>query len=390
MMPAFRFVLWLPALIAALALAGCGEQSGSQSGQPAGDAQADAQAEAGDGDGAAASLTLYAGRSRSLVEPIIENFEQQTGHDVQVRFGKDAQLLQTMQAEGDYSPADVYWANTAGALGAASNADLLAELPPALRDTPGAFVPSSGLWVPITARFRVLAYNADAVGEDALPDSVMDLTALSDFEGRIGWTPTYSSFQDFVTALRLTQGREAAKQWLTDMQALSPKSYTSNTPMIQALAAGEIDIALTNHYYVHRLKRGGGEGEYEGHEEHEEHEEGSHEEEEAHAASPDAPVQIHHFGAGDVGNLALVTGAGVLTQSEKPELAQQFIAHLLSAQSQRFAATSVHEYPVVEQVNLPDHLLPMPRVLELSPEFDFTRLRELDETLSLMREAGLL
>jgi len=44
------------------------------------------------------------------------------------------------------------------------------------------------------------------------------------------------------------------------MQALNPNSYTSNTPMIRALASGEIDVALTNHYYVYQLKHGGAEG----------------------------------------------------------------------------------------------------------------------------------
>jgi len=336
---------------------------------------------------AAQELVIYSGRSKSLVDPLVERFEEETGMDVRVKYGRGAQLLATLREEGQFSPADVFWANTAGTLGAANNAGLLDELPPEILETPGAFTPSSGRWAPITTRFRVLAYNPENIDPADLPASVLDLPELEQFEGRVGWTPTYSSFQDFITALRVTKGREVAGDWLQRMKQLAPKSYTSNTPMIEALDAGEIDIALTNHYYVHRLKHGGAEGEYEGHQE-EEHEEEEHEEH-GHAAEPDAGVGIYHFAPGDPGNLALVTGAARLKSSSESEAAHNFLQFLLSASAQQFAAEQVNEYPVIRDVPLPDHLLPMERVLELSPQLDFERLRELEETTRLLREQGL-
>lgn len=318
---------------------------------------------------AAEPLVVYSGRSKSLVEPLIQRFEAETGIDVQVRFGRDAEILATLAEEGSASPADVVWFNTAGALGMANNRDLLAPLPSELLSRPSAFTPSSGKWVPLSTRFRVLAFNSRNVKESDLPASVLDLPKLQQYKGRIGWTPTYSSFQDFVTALRLAQGEDVAKQWLAGMQALDPKAYTSNTPMIQALAAGEIDVAITNHYYVLRMQQG------------------SRGQAPADAA---VPVKIHTFQPGDVGNLALVTGGGVLQQSDNHDAAHRFLAFLLNPESQRFAPENVHEYPVVTGIELPDYMLPMDRVLELSPDFDFERLRELDATLQLLREAGLL
>jgi iron(III) transport system substrate-binding protein len=366
---AITTALAMTALALPLALAGCGSEDSANN---------------GGGENGGQSLTLLSGRSKSLIEPLVEKFENQTDIDVQVKYGAGPQLLETLSQAGEYSEADVFWANTAGILGEASNDGLLQKLPDSILDKPGAFVPSSGYWTPVTARFRVLAYNPENVDAADLPDSVLDLPQLGQVEGPVGWTPSYTSFQDFVTALRLTEGRSTASDWLSRMKQLDPQPYQSNTPMVQALARGDLDIALTNHYYIHRLKHGGAEGEYEGHEE----EEG--EEEEEHQPRPDAPVAIHHFEAGDPGNLALVTGAGLLKNAPQPEAAKRFITFLLSQEAQQFAANQVNEYPVTADVTLPDHLMPMDRVLELSPQFDFERLKaELEPTLQLLREQEL-
>ena len=332
-------------------------------------------------------LVIYSGRSKPLVDSLVQMYQEQADIPVRVKYGTDAQLMAALQEEGDQTPADVFWANTTGALGNAVNNDLLATLPSDLTGRADRFVPSNQRWLPVTTRFRVLAYNSDAVSSEDLPASVLDLPQQSQFEGRVGWTPAYSSFQDFVTALRLTTSRDTARTWLTAMQDLNPKSYTSNTPMVRALEAGEIDVALTNHYYVLRLKYGGAEGEYEGDEEEEEHEE---EEEEEAAPRATAPVEMYHFEEGDLGNLALVTGAGALQASDQSEAAQQFLQFLLSEEAQSFAATQVNEYPVVSGTPVPDYMMPVEEALRLSPEFELERLQEMDPTLKLLRDVGAL
>jgi len=340
----------------------------------------------GCGGGEQEELVVYNGRNEALVDSLVQQFEEKTGIPVSVRYGTDAQLLSALREEGDQSPADVYWANTTGALTQAESAGMLTKLPDSILSIPGSFVPSDGMWAPVTARFRVLAYNADRVDPEDLPDSVLDLPDHEQFEGRVGWTPPYSSFQDFVTAVRVVHGNDTTRTWLNEMEGLSPNGYSSNTPMIRALAAGEIDVGLTNHYYVLRLKHGGAEGEYE-EEEEEEHEEG---EDEESGPSPNAPVETYHFEDGDVGNLALVTGVGQLSTSDQPEKAQRFIRFLYSETAQRLAATQVNEYPVVEGVQVPDYMTPVEEVLPLSPTFDFERLSNLDATLQLLRDEGVL
>lgn len=313
-------------------------------------------------------LVVYSGRSQVLVDSLVQVYRQQTGQEISVRYGTDAQLLAALEEEGDQSPADVFWANTTGALTQAASADLLAQLPDSILALPGSFVPESGLWTPVTARFRVLAYNPDVVNPEDLPASVLDLPDLNQFEGRVGWTPAYSSFQDFVTAMRLTHGSDTTRTWLNDMQALNPNAYTSNTSMIRALTAGEVDVALTNHYYILRMKYGNAES----------------------AGDRYAPVETYHFAPGDVGNLALVTGAAQLATSDQSEQAQRFLQFLLSDQAQGFATTIVNEYPVVDGVEVPEYMTPVSETLQLSPTFNYERLSELDATLQLLRDVGAL
>jgi iron(III) transport system substrate-binding protein len=327
-------------------------------------------------------LVIYSGRSQALVDSLVQQYQAESDVPVRVRYGSDTQLQAAIQEEGDQSPADVFWANTTGALGNAVSNGQLATLPDSILGQAERFAPSSGRWLPVTTRFRVLAYNTETVDSTDLPASVLDLPERDDLEGRVGWTPAYSSFQDFVTALRLTEGEETARTWLEDMQDLNPNSYTSNTPMIEALAAGEIDVALTNHYYVLRIQHSAPEGEYEGGEEEEE------EEEEGVPAS--APVEMYRFADGDVGNLALVTGAGVLQTSDQSDAAHDFLRFLLSQEAQSFAANQVNEYPVVSGTDVPDYLIPVEDALALSPDFELDRLQEREPTLELLRDVGIL
>lgn len=305
------------------------------------------------------SLTVYTGRGQGLVEPLVKQFEAETGIKVNVRYGRDAEILAALQEEGNRSPADIFWANTAGALGAASERGLLVRLGDAVTRVPSYFVPASRLWVPLTIRLRVLAYNPNRVKPEGLPKSIMDLPKLTQYKGRIGWTPTYSSFQDMIAAMVVQFGEARTRMWLSEMKALEPKSYASNPAMMEAIRAGEIDLGSTNHYYIQRYVRAG------------------------------QPIGTYYFADGDVGGLALVTGAGILKTSKNPASANRFLLWLLSPKGQQFFASEVIEYPVAKGVVLTSNLLPINQAVAKSPKIDFEKL-PLDTALKLLREAGLL
>lgn len=348
-------------ILATLMLAGCGERSPSNTGNT--DAEANTQAQADSQETAATeTLTLYAGRSRSLVEPIIERFEEQHGIEVNPRYGSTAQLAVAIKEEGDQSPADVFWAQDAGALGALTAADRFATLPDELLErVPDYYRNPEGRWVATSGRSRTLAYAPDRISEAELPTSVLDLTE-SRYEGRVGWAPTNASFQAFVTAMRNEHGNERTRQWLEDMAANGARSYPKNTAIIQAIAAGEVDLGLPNHYYLLRFK----------------------------GEDPNYPVEQTFFEAGDVGNLVNVAGVGVLSSSENEQVALQFVRFLLSEEAQRYFAQEVYEYPVAGDVESPAMAPPRDELDEVAPQVDLDNLEDLEGTLDLLREAGVL
>ena len=79
-----------------------------------------------------------------------------------------------------------------------------------------------------------------------------------EWKGRIGWAPTNASFQTMVTAMRVLWGEDKTREWLEGVQANDPTIYPKNTPQVAAVAAGEIDVGLVNHYYLFSLSRRGG------------------------------------------------------------------------------------------------------------------------------------
>ncbi len=337
----------------ALAVAACG---GGATAAPSDDAAAPGGPAAPE-----AKVVVYSGRSEELVGPILERFEESTGIDAEIRYAGTSELAATILEEGDNSPADVFFSQDGGALGALAAEDRLATLPADVLDlVDPRFRSTDGLWAGVSGRARVLAYDTRELTEADLPASVLDLADPA-WKGRLGWAPTNASFQTFVTAMRRSIGDEATTTWLEAMQANEPRAYESNSAALQAVAAGEIDAALVNHYYLFQ----------------------------AQAESGDTlPVANHYFTGGDPGALVNVAGAGILATAEHPVAADRLVRFLLSEEAQRYFSDETFEYPLVTGIDA-DPGLPALAEIE-SPELDLSDLADLAGTLRLMQEAGVL
>jgi iron(III) transport system substrate-binding protein len=306
-------------------------------------------------------LVVYSGREEELVGPLIERFEEETGIEVAVRYANSSELAATLAEEGGNSPADVFWAQDPGALGAVEAEGRFAELPQSVLDrVPERFRDPDGTWTGVSGRVRVIAYNTDDVPEGEVPDQIDDV-ADERWRGKIGIAPPNASFQAFVSAMRLNRGDEATREWLDAVKANEPRFYENNIAILEALAEGEIEIGLVNHYYLALIK----------------------------SENPDAPVENHFLAAGDDGALISVAGAGVIDGSDKQEQAERFVEFLLSETGQRFYAeeTEEAEYPLVEGVE-PRAGLPPLDSLE-GPDVQLDQLgEELETTLEMLAEAG--
>ncbi|MCA9993099.1 MAG: extracellular solute-binding protein, partial [Anaerolineales bacterium] len=184
------------------------------------------------GSGATGQLVIYSGRSESLVAPIIAQFAAATGIDVQVRYGDTAELAATLLEEGANSPADLFFAQDPGGLGAVQSAGLLATLPAdTLARVPARFAAADGQWVGISGRARVVVYNTETLTPADLPDDMWGFTDPA-WQGRIGWAPTNGSFQAMVTAMRSVWGEAQTREWLAGIQANDPIVFEKNTPIV--------------------------------------------------------------------------------------------------------------------------------------------------------------
>ncbi|MFQ5615242.1 MAG: extracellular solute-binding protein, partial [Anaerolineales bacterium] len=189
-------------------------------------------------------LVIYSGRSESLVGPIIADFEQAAGIQVEVRYGNTAELAATLLEEGDNTPADIFWAQDPGGLGAIAQAGMLAELPQDILDAVDPrFRSPDGVWVGISGRARVIVYNTDAFSPDDLPDDIWGFTDPK-WQGKIGWAPTNGSFQVMVTGMRKAWGEERTREWLEGILANEPVVYEKNTPIVAAVGAGEVQVGF--------------------------------------------------------------------------------------------------------------------------------------------------
>ena len=146
------------------------------------------------------------------------------------------------------------------------------------------------------------------------------------------------------------------------MKANGAKKYAKNTPIIEALAAGEIDLGLPNHYYLLRFKK----------------------------QDADYPVAQTFFKASDPGNLVNVAGIGLLKSTENKETALKFVEFLLSAQTQQYFTSDVFEYPVIEDITPNPNLSPLSELLQAAPTLDLNKIGDLDGTVKLLQHAEIL
>jgi iron(III) transport system substrate-binding protein len=309
------------------------------------------------------SLVIYSGRSEALVGPIIAQFAAATGINVEVKYGSTAEIAATLLEEGANSPADIFFAQDPGGLGAVANAGLLASLPGDVLDqVPARFRSVDGQWVGISGRARVVVYNTEVVQPDEIPADIFEFTDPK-WSGRIGWAPTNGSLQAMVTAMRAAWGEERTREWLEGIQANNPIAFEGNAPIVEAAAAGEIDVGFVNHYYLYRFLKEQGEG----------------------------------FGARNAflkgsgpGSLIMTAGAGRLASGKNEANALRFLQFMLSPVAQQYFSAQTFEYPLVEGVVTQAGLPPLADLESSALEIDMADLHDLQGTLTLMRDAGVL
>ena len=289
-------------------------------------------------------LTLYLGRGEGgLYENVLQAIEKRNPKlNLKIRRGGSAALANTIVAE---KKAGVKRAGMVTDAGAAK--PLPTDLTEQLKE--GFQYPS---WSPVTGRVRTLPYNTQRVSPEQIPDSVM---ALADSDLKLGWAPAYSSFQSFVTAMRLLEGEKATRAWLKGVNR-NAKKYAGELGVVMGVERGEVDVGFANHYYTLRLKSG----------------------------KPDANVALAYT-KNDAG--CLVNASGIVALSDG-DLPVNFIRYLLTHEVQSYLAREAYEIPLVQDVAQPEGLASLSTLTP--PAMDLRNLADLRLTLNLMRDVGVL
>jgi iron(III) transport system substrate-binding protein len=301
-------------------------------------------------------LTVYSGRSESLIGPLLESFEAETGIETNVRYAGTAELAATLLEEGEASPADVFISQDAAALGALAARGLFTELPPqVLARVRTAHQSPTGDWVGLSGRARSVVYDPEAIAPEDLP-TTLEQVADPRYRGRFGIAPANASLQAHLAAYGVVRGDEALSRLLDGLVANEPKRYPKNSAIVEAVIAGEIDFGLVNHYYLHR----------------------------ALAEVPEVTARNSFMQADGASAFVNLSGAAVL--SDRAE-AVALVEYLLEDEAQQYFLVETYEFPLAISVDAGSE----GGAALAADQVDFARVSEaLEGTLRQIQESGLL
>jgi iron(III) transport system substrate-binding protein len=345
----------IPILAAVTAATGCG------GGSSAGGSTAGGSHTSNSGGGGGGSLTIYNGQHKQETQALADGFEKKTGIHVKLRSGGQSELANQILAEGSKSPADVIFTEDSLVLTKLQEKGLLAKVDPStLAKVPDDDSSTKDRWVGVSERIRVMAYNPAKIKKSDLPSSVLDL-AKPKWKGKLGIEPTSGSLAAVVTAIRLTDGKDKAVQWLRGITR-NAKRYNSHDAILKAVNSGRIPVGLMEHYYWYRQRDEIG--------------------------KQNLKAKLYYFTPNDPGVLRDVSGAAVLKSAPHPKAAQRFLAYMVSKAGQKaINGSDSWEYTL----NLPPRqaLTPLAKIQPL--EVPLIKLGHgLPETMQEERQAGLI
>jgi iron(III) transport system substrate-binding protein len=282
------------------------------------------------GTATAEEVNVYTSRHYDTDTVIYENFTAETGIEVNVIEGQADELIARIQAEAANSPADLFVTVDGGRLYRAVDAGILGtvESPVVNERIPAAFRNPDGQWFGLSSRVRAIVYAKDRVQPGEMT-RYEDLASPA-FEGRVCIRSSTNIYnQSLVAAMIESQGLEATEAWaegVVNNFARPPQG--GDRDQIRAIAAGECDVGLTNHYYLARMIAG----------------------DKAEDQEAADEVQILFPNQEDRGAHANISGIGMVKTAPNPENAVKLIEYLTTDEAQSQFALGNQEFPIVPGV----------------------------------------
>ncbi len=269
-------------------------------------------------------LVVYTARKEHLIKDLFEKYEKEHGIKITYITGKAAVLLQRILSEGSGTNADILLTVDAGNLWQAARKGILVPVESQIlkENIPSHYRDPENRWFGLSVRARTIVYNTNTVKKADL-HSYEDL-ADTKWKNRLLLRTSKKVYnQSLVAMLIATVGEDRTAQivkgWVSNLAA---PPYSSDTKVLEAIAAGQGDVGIVNTYYYGRLMK----------------------------KNPDLPLGIFWADQDDKGVHVNVSGAGILNHSKNKKEAVRFIEWLSAKDAQKIFADANMEYPVNTQV----------------------------------------
>ena len=240
---------------------------------------------------------------------IADMFKEATGYDVEVVSGNGAEIMSRIAAEKGNPQWDVVWIDSMyDVYNLAGDGELMTDFEPEnavnLTDFSKTLVPENKCMYPTDIHAAgVLVYRNDVWSEADAPKTFADLTDEK-YKDQVGMAdpgvaaPAYPLAAYFMDTL----GLEAGEEYFTTLFDHGLKVFPKNPQVVQALAGGDISIAMLQETNVYDMVASG------------------------------EPITIIWPEDGAPGSTRV---AAISAQSEQPEIAKMFVNFLLDAKTQQ-------------------------------------------------------
>ena len=306
-------------------------------------------------------LTIYTSRQPQLLEPILENFYQDTGIKVNLLSGNAQELMERIAAEGEQSKADIFMTVDAGVLWQATDRNIFSKInsfiledniPSYLRD------PDSQ-WFGLSKRARTIVYSSDQFSEGDF-SSYEDL-AHPKWRGKLCLRTSKKVYNrslmaSMIDAYGYDQAKEIVSGWVAN---LATEVFSNDTNALKAVSSGQCGVTIVNTYYLARLL--------------------------------DDPkysnLQLFWANQSGRGVHVNISGAGIVKTSKNKENAQKLLEYLSSDSAQDFYASANKEYPVLKEADIADSIKDWGSFIE--DDINVSKLGSLQkEAVFLAQEVG--
>lgn len=240
---------------------------------------------------------------------IADMFKEATGYDVEVVSGNSAEIMSRIAAEKGNPQWDVVWIDSMyDVYNLAGDGELMTDFEPEnavnLTDFSKTLVPENKCMYPTDIHAAgVLVYRKDVWSEADAPKTFADLTDEK-YKDQVGMAdpgvaaPAYPLAAYFMDTL----GLEAGEEYFTTLFDHGLKVFPKNPQVVQALAGGDISIAMLQETNAYDMVASG------------------------------EPITIIWPEDGAPGSTRV---AAISAQSEQPEIAKMFVNFLLDAKTQQ-------------------------------------------------------